>query len=222
MRVVKAYRQEKNEIDSFAVEAESYVGLNLNLARLQGVLFPFIRMLAASVNLIILGVGGMEVIRGETQLGTLVAFLTYVNALFWPMFAMGWVGLTSAWLPRLPRRPRLEVVMLAVWGLLWGIGFGFVFNVWFWPFVYDATQALELGLVDRIGYLADATAEAKSRAGVRKAKVVTYSRQYRPSTTAYAATPVQPGQVNLLNVDVSSLARLQQPQFLYLWAPGAK
>jgi energy-coupling factor transport system substrate-specific component len=57
------------------------------------------------------------------------------------MFAMGWVGMTSAWLPRLPHRPRLEVVLLAAWGLLWGIGFGFVLNVWFWPFVYDSTQA---------------------------------------------------------------------------------
>ena len=57
------------------------------------------------------------------------------------MFAVGWVGLTSAWLPRFPRRPRLEVVLLVAWGLLWGIGFGFVINVWFWPFVYDATQA---------------------------------------------------------------------------------
>lgn len=57
------------------------------------------------------------------------------------MFAMGWVGLTSAWLPKLPRCPAFEIVLLAAWGLLWGIGFGFVINVWFWPFVYDSTQA---------------------------------------------------------------------------------
>jgi energy-coupling factor transport system substrate-specific component len=57
------------------------------------------------------------------------------------MFAIGWVGLTSAWLPRFPRRPRVEVVLLAAWGLVWGIGFGFVINVWFWPLVYDSTQA---------------------------------------------------------------------------------
>ena len=57
------------------------------------------------------------------------------------MFAAGWVGLTSAWLPDLHRRPRLEVILLAVWGLLWGVGFGFVMNLWFWPFVFDPTQA---------------------------------------------------------------------------------
>jgi energy-coupling factor transport system substrate-specific component len=57
------------------------------------------------------------------------------------MFVIGWIGLTSGWLPRLSGRPRLEVGMLAAWGLLWGLGFGFVLNVWFWPFVYDPTQA---------------------------------------------------------------------------------
>ena len=57
------------------------------------------------------------------------------------MFTIGWIGLTSAWLPDMHRRPRLEVAVLAVWGLLWGMAFGFVMNVWFWPFVYDPTQA---------------------------------------------------------------------------------
>ena len=57
------------------------------------------------------------------------------------MFTIGWVGLSSAWLPKLHRRPKLEVIVLAAWGLVWGIAFGFVMNVWFWPFVYDPTQA---------------------------------------------------------------------------------
>ncbi|MBN1935725.1 MAG: ECF transporter S component, partial [Anaerolineae bacterium] len=56
------------------------------------------------------------------------------------MFALGWVGLTSAWLPKV-RRPALEVVVLCVWGFLWGLVFGFVMNIWFWPFVFDAAQA---------------------------------------------------------------------------------
>jgi energy-coupling factor transport system substrate-specific component len=57
------------------------------------------------------------------------------------MYAIGWVGLTSAWLPDLSQRPRLEVAVLAAWGLFWGLVFGFVMNVWFWPFIYDPGQA---------------------------------------------------------------------------------
>jgi ATP-binding cassette subfamily B protein len=40
---------------------------------------------------VVLAIGGVDVIRGRIDLGTLVAFFTYVGALFWPMFAMGWV-----------------------------------------------------------------------------------------------------------------------------------
>jgi energy-coupling factor transport system substrate-specific component len=57
------------------------------------------------------------------------------------MFAAGWVGLTSAWLPRLSRWPRLEVAMLTVWGLLWGFTFGAIMNLWFWPFIFQPQQS---------------------------------------------------------------------------------
>jgi energy-coupling factor transport system substrate-specific component len=57
------------------------------------------------------------------------------------MFATGWVGLTSGWLPKLRRWPRAEVVMLGGWGLVWGFLFGVIMNIWFWPFVFQAPQA---------------------------------------------------------------------------------
>lgn len=57
------------------------------------------------------------------------------------MFSLGWVGLTSAWLPDMRRHPRLEIAVLCAWGFVWGIAFGFVMNIWFWPFVFDPTQA---------------------------------------------------------------------------------
>lgn len=54
------------------------------------------------------------------------------------MFVSGWVGLTSGWLPDLRRRQRAEVVMLAVWGLVWGLFFGAIMNLWFWPYLFAA------------------------------------------------------------------------------------
>ncbi|MFZ5917605.1 MAG: ECF transporter S component [Chloroflexota bacterium] len=54
------------------------------------------------------------------------------------MFASGWIGLTSAWLPNLRRWRRVEVGMLTLWGLIWGFFFGAIMNLWFWPYAFSA------------------------------------------------------------------------------------
>ena len=56
------------------------------------------------------------------------------------MFATGWMGLLSAWLPQFPRHRPWEPVMLAVWGGVLGLIFGAIMNIWFWPFVSGGTQ----------------------------------------------------------------------------------
>lgn len=57
------------------------------------------------------------------------------------MLSAGWVGLLSGLLPHLDRRPRVEALMLAAWGLLIGFAFGALMNVWFWPYVFSAGQS---------------------------------------------------------------------------------
>jgi energy-coupling factor transport system substrate-specific component len=51
------------------------------------------------------------------------------------MFAAGWMGMASGWLPRLPQRGRWEVALLAAWGMLCSFLFGLVMNLWFWPYL---------------------------------------------------------------------------------------
>jgi energy-coupling factor transport system substrate-specific component len=53
------------------------------------------------------------------------------------MLATGWVGLTSAWLPKVPGGGRREVLVLGLWGLIWGFVFGAIMNIWFWPYIYQ-------------------------------------------------------------------------------------
>jgi energy-coupling factor transport system substrate-specific component len=50
------------------------------------------------------------------------------------MFVAGWVGLTAGWLPQL-RQPRLELGMLILFGVVWGLLFGFIINLYSWPFI---------------------------------------------------------------------------------------
>jgi energy-coupling factor transport system substrate-specific component len=51
------------------------------------------------------------------------------------MFAAGWAGMLSGWLPELMRHPKAEPVMLAVWGGTLGFIFGAIMNIWFWPYL---------------------------------------------------------------------------------------
>jgi energy-coupling factor transport system substrate-specific component len=55
------------------------------------------------------------------------------------MFAAGWVGMTAGWLgllleDRLRNHPRTELILLALFGCLWGFVFGAIMNIWFWPY----------------------------------------------------------------------------------------
>jgi len=49
------------------------------------------------------------------------------------MLVAGWIGLTAGWLPH-PRGMRWRVGGLAVFGAVWGLAFGALMNLWFWPF----------------------------------------------------------------------------------------
>jgi energy-coupling factor transport system substrate-specific component len=57
------------------------------------------------------------------------------------MFTAGWLGLSAGWLPRLKEHPRLELAMLAAWGVLWGLLYGAIMNLWFWPYVTGGVAA---------------------------------------------------------------------------------
>lgn len=56
------------------------------------------------------------------------------------MFTAGWMGMAAA-LCRLPVRglgwqgQRGEVALLALFGGLWGLLYGIIMNIWFWPFI---------------------------------------------------------------------------------------
>ena len=55
------------------------------------------------------------------------------------MLAAGWVGMFAGCLPRM--RGRAELVLLAAYGMVAGILYGFVLNLWFWPFGTTGTGA---------------------------------------------------------------------------------
>lgn len=62
------------------------------------------------------------------------------------MFAAGWCGMVSGWLPRLAI-PKARW-MLAAWGVVAGFLYGAIINLWFWPLLQstDPTQHYQPGL----------------------------------------------------------------------------
>ncbi len=86
--------------------------------------------------------------------------------------------------------------------------------------IYSGEQAKASGLVDDIGYLDDAIALAKKKAGLTEARVVTYRRPGEYQNNVYSRlTSPAPSLANLANMDLLSVVRGGSPQFMYLWMP---
>ncbi len=90
-RLIRAYVQEEAEIDLFERANEEYIARSLRLVRLMGMLWPTLETLLGVAIVIVLWVGGNEVIHHRITVGSFVAFNTYMVQLTWPVIALGWV-----------------------------------------------------------------------------------------------------------------------------------
>ena len=91
IRVVKAYVQEEHEFSRLSDVGKEYIHKNIQLVRVWGAFFPFIMLLSSMSAVIVIFVGGRQVMMGDISTGDLVAFTSYLGILTWPMMAMGWV-----------------------------------------------------------------------------------------------------------------------------------
>jgi protease-4 len=85
--------------------------------------------------------------------------------------------------------------------------------------VLTGPQALQLGLVDQVGYLDDGIAAAKKLAGLSEARVVMYARPDAYRNNIYSQTDGSGSLESLARLNVMNLVRGTSPQFLYLWMP---
>lgn len=90
-RIVRAYVQEAAQALGFASLNKEYMQLNLRLARIWGLFHPMLMLLTGLGAVIVLGIGGRDVIMGRITIGDFVAFFFYLLQLIWPMIALGWV-----------------------------------------------------------------------------------------------------------------------------------
>ena len=91
VRVVRAYRQEHDQVARFARSNEEFVRKNRKLIAVQGFFFPSMSFFLGLGALVVVWYGSREVIGGRITLGQFVAFNWYLTLLGWPMIAFGWV-----------------------------------------------------------------------------------------------------------------------------------
>ncbi len=110
-RVIRAYVQEEPEIAAFETSNRHYINRSLKLVRLMGMLWPTLETLLGLAIVLVLWLGGREVVSGQVRtelisnlgtkttlfldgsmsIGDFVAFNTYMVQLTWPVIALGWV-----------------------------------------------------------------------------------------------------------------------------------
>jgi ATP-binding cassette subfamily B protein len=90
-RVIRAYVQEEAEIAAFETANQEYIKRSLKLVRLMGMLWPTLETMLGLAIVLVLWLGGREVIAGRITVGGFVAFNTYMVQLTWPIIALGWV-----------------------------------------------------------------------------------------------------------------------------------
>ena len=111
-RVIRAYIQEEPEIRAFETANREYIRRSLHLVRLMGMLWPTLEFMLGIAVVLVLWIGGREVLQNHITPGQFVAFLTYITQLTFPVIALGYVinlfqrGTTSL--------GRIHEIMLAV------------------------------------------------------------------------------------------------------------
>jgi len=90
-RVIRAYVQEQSEIAAFEGANQEYIRRSLGLVRLMGMLWPTLELMLGAAVVIVLWLGGRQVLMGKMNIGAFVAFNTYMVQLTWPVIALGWV-----------------------------------------------------------------------------------------------------------------------------------
>lgn len=91
IRIVKAFNREAREAARVERVSKTYIRENLKLMQVTGAFFPLMVLFTNLSQAIVLFVGGRQAILFEISPGDLVAFISYLNILTWPMMALGWL-----------------------------------------------------------------------------------------------------------------------------------
>lgn len=91
VRVVRAYSREDHESVLFDGLSQTYYRKNMGLAKIQSLMMPSMTVLFNISYIVVIAVGGWQVMQSALSVGELTQFFIYLNQLLWPIAAIGWV-----------------------------------------------------------------------------------------------------------------------------------
>lgn len=89
MKVLKTFGEEKEDFSAFKEETRKVVDKNQRVYKLKAALSPSIEIIMGLTYVIALLVGGNFVQIGRISIGDLVAFISYIGMMQWPLLAVG-------------------------------------------------------------------------------------------------------------------------------------
>jgi len=90
-RLIRAFAREESQIQSFEKANQQYIGRALRLVQLMGMLWPTLEFVLGVAMVITLFAGGRLVLQHNIDVGSFIAFNTYMILLTFPIIAVGWV-----------------------------------------------------------------------------------------------------------------------------------
>ncbi len=91
IKVVKSFIQEKNETDTFSDLNKEYIKKNMAFAKVRSVFWPAMIFIGGIGIMVVLLVGGKQVVAKVLTLGQFVQFSAYIGSITWPLISLGWV-----------------------------------------------------------------------------------------------------------------------------------
>ncbi|MGE5354138.1 MAG: ABC transporter ATP-binding protein [Acidobacteriota bacterium] len=91
IRVIKSYVREDNEINEYEALSHDYLVKNMDMVKVESMFQPALYLVTGISIILVIWLGGIQVINGTMNLGEISAFVIYLGLLIWPMIAIGWV-----------------------------------------------------------------------------------------------------------------------------------
>ena len=91
VRIVRAYVQERAQAAQFDGLNREYMARNMGLVKIAGMFHPVLALFSGVAMVIVLWIGGLEVMAGRVSISDFVEFGIYLQMLIWPLIALGWV-----------------------------------------------------------------------------------------------------------------------------------